>query len=214
MKEVRRQIFLLLSLCLAMIVPSSFAQSKPNAQTELQSIVNKLSAAKSLTAKFSCSSSDGSKSSGSIKIKDKKFAVSIANSVTIYDGKDVWQANEFSKEINIFEPDDEMLAEINPLILIKQGQNAFKASRLTAPDNQIKLSLTPKAGSGQDNVKRIVLTANRSTNLPAKAEVELKSGEKLTFNFSDISLNASVNDSSFKLDKSKYPGYQIVDLRD
>ena len=71
------------------------------------------------------------------------------------------------------------------------------------------VELTPKAKS---DVKKIVVTINKSSNLPSKIAVTSTSGD-LVITLTATKIGKGLSDDTFRFKKANFPNAVIVDLR-
>lgn len=170
----------------------------------------KVDRATAISAKFSFESANGSES-GMIYMKSDKFLLSSPSLTNLYDGEDLWSANAATAEINVFTPEDEELAEINPIAVLLNSVSDFNATVVSSTSSKIKIKLTPK--SAGSNYRQIILTIEASSKLPESAVLTMSDGTTATFRISSINLAANIPSQRFVFNKSDYPGYKIIDLR-
>lgn len=185
------------------------ARGAETAAQLMQRCAAKLNAAKSIKAGFTM---DGNSQrwTGTFLSKGSKFSITMPGAGTWYDGSDLWSYSKTSGEATVWKPSKGELAESNPFLYIStaSGYNV-KYGEKPGKGEQI-LILTPKARGGA--VKSVTITISISTLLPKSFLIAASAGTyKITV--SQLQLNQSISDASFKYPKAKYPGVTVTDLR-
>ncbi len=170
-----------------------------------------LSGAKSLNVSFTVVSG-GHTSKGTLKSSGKKFAVSLPEGNSWYNGKDLYSYNPRTRETTVVTPGVSELAEANPLLYVNSSAKAYNA---VFSKNRIKgryvVDLTPK--SRKSSVRKITLTVNASTFVPEKIVVTASSGQTAEVTVTSVKRNTAFSPSEFEYPRKKYPKAEIVDLR-
>lgn len=189
---------------------SDAANAGNSALKILEETKAKVDRATAISAKFSFELANGSES-GTIYMKSDKFLLSSPSLTNLYDGENLWSANAATAEINVFTPEDEELAEINPIAVLLNSVSDFNATVVSSTASKTKIKLTPKTSGS--NYRQIILTIESSSKLPESAELTMSDGSTVTFKISSINLAANIPSQRFVFNKSDYPGYKIIDLR-
>lgn len=177
----------------------------------LQKSTNALNSASGISATFKMTSAYGS-SSGTYKAKGKKFCYLSATSSTWYDGKNMWVSNVGSKETTLMIPNPDELREANPVDYIKIYSSQYNTSFINQTDkSKYVLKLQPK--SNKKSLPSLELTVNANNFKPQKIKIIQKGTKPIEIWLYNVNYNAKLFETDFKYPKSKYPGYDIVDLR-
>lgn len=181
-----------------------------NAQQTLDKCVAKLKGASGITADFTITR-QGKSISGKIKEKGNKFAIITSSLGTWYDGMSLttWQAD--SNEATIVSPGNDELSDTNPLLLLQSATSYNVSYGATKNNTQKVLVLTPKRRGL--SAKKIVVTLSAASLTPQRIDVTMADGKNMVITLRNVSLKASIAESEFKFNKSKYPKVSIVDLR-
>ena len=191
-----------------MLILSTFSSYAISANEILTNATNKYTSSKSISATFNIINNGSN--TGSITIAGDKFVITTAQLSTWFDGKTQWSYAPSANEVNISEPTQEELQQLNPFAIIGSFRNDYNA-KLLDKKNGYKISLTPK--NANPTIKNIVITFNSSTFLPSLIVITTKSNTKATIKVKSINVGNALPASTFTFNASKYPGIEIIDLR-
>ena len=197
------------SILLSLLAIAICSSAEKPAQI-LDRCANQIRNAKSLTANYSMSGGDIS-GKGSITLAGDKFRIISSDMSIWYDGKTQWSYMPAAKEVNIVEPTPEELQEVNPFAIINSLKKTYEAKNLKAPAGTHKISFTAK--NAKATVKRVDLTINAKTMWPTDITLHRKSGSPITIKVTDVKTGTALPIATFRFDKKKYPGVEVVDLR-
>lgn len=186
-----------------------------NAAVSLSSFMkeaaSKITSANAVTASFKIEAAGQPTVTGNIAIQGDKFAVTTSVNSTVYDGSTQWTVSNNDKEISIFEPTDDEIAQVNPFSIIKSYDRNYTSKLLSSDSNNVKVQLTPKdKGSA---IKSIVISFAASAKLPSGMTITLDDGTVLHVTISEININANIPASRFVVNLKNYKGYEVIDLR-
>lgn len=190
---------------------TSFSVSAENAEQILDNAAKKISAAKSITAKYSLVTSDGSSSGGSIVMSGEKFVMTSADMTVWFDGKTQWSLIPSNSEVNVSEPTAEELQQINPIFIINAFRKAYTASLVKKDASQTLITL--KAKDTKADISMATVTLNSSTLMPVTISIKMASGQRATIRISSLKTGAKLPDSTFRFDAKTHKGIEIIDLR-
>lgn len=196
-------------LCVMILASCLGASAAETATDFLGRCAGKLQRASSIKASFFMTAS-GHTTSGTLLTKGKKFAITMPETGTWYDGANMWTYVKMNNEATLWNPTSSELAETNPLLYLSSSKDYNVKFGSSATKGVKVLVLTPKNKSTA--VKNITISVNSSTLLPKSILISASSGN-CVFNIKSIQLNVGVADSSFKFDKNKYKGVRVTDLR-
>lgn len=195
---------------LSLLTLNLMGQGNPEAQKILSKVVNVISGAKGVEAKFTVYNS-GYSGSGVIKAQGKKFSVSLPDVKVWYNGKDMYTYNGNSNETTVVVPTDEELSQSNPLAYVTTAPHNYNVTFSTVKKaGKDILELTPKK---KGDVKRITLTLRKTDCIPEKIVVEPTSGNPVTAEISLFKTSANLSASDFEYPESKYSKVEVIDLR-
>lgn len=177
----------------------------------MQKTTNALKNATGVSASFKISSSYGT-SIGTFKSKGNKFSFVSNQSSVWYDGKAMWTTNHKTKETTIMVPTAQEIRESNPLEYIKSNATLFTPTIVSQTDkSKYVLKLQPKSGSR--TMPNLELTVNSTSFKPIKIKILEKGSKPIEITLTNVNYSARPYDSEFQYPKSKFSGYDLVDLR-
>lgn len=170
-----------------------------------------LTSSKSASAAFRVECAGQPSVTGNIAVQGDKFAVTTSANSTIYDGKTQWTISNADKEISIFEPTADEIAQVNPFSIIRNYNRDYDLKPIASDNSVVKVQLTPK--NADSSIKKVMITFSASTKLPSLMAITLDDGSVLHVTISDISTNANIPSSRFVVSLKNYSGYEVIDLR-
>lgn len=182
--------------------------ANPSATKIVEKTLSTIRNAPSITSSMSVTSS-GKTMNGSMTLSGDRFAFSSQEMCTWFDGKTLWSYSGNTNEVTLTEPTDEELQEVNPFAYIKAARIGFNHKLISQNTAVNVVELTPKAKS---DVKKIVVTINKSSNLPSKIAVTSTSGD-LVITLTATKIGKGLSDDTFRFKKANFPNAVIVDLR-
>lgn len=169
-----------------------------------------ISSAKTISASFTLNG-NGRKSQGSVKCAGNKFAVSLPEVSTWFDGKALYSYNPRISETTVTTPTASELMESNPLLYVKGAGSNYSYNFSTVKRNgKYVVDLFPTKGNS--GIKKLTFTVN-STNFHTEKIVVTTSGGSMTIDVTSFKPGAAVSASEFEYPKTKYPKAEIIDLR-
>ena len=198
---------------------SIFAQQDAKAKGILDKVSAKTKAYKTIKADFQFTISNKSEGinesqTGSIQIKGDKYTLSIQGQEVISDGKSIYTVLKDASEVQINSKPDESEEEyISPNKIFTLYETGFKYKYVKEELGIHVINLYPNDAEAR-NYHRIVLHVNASKYEINKVVVYGKDGSITTYTIKSFSHNTEIPDSKFTFDKSKYPKFEIIDLRD
>ncbi len=202
----RKSLILFLSILLATI--GAFALS---GEEILKQTTTKVNSAPSAVFKFTATSGDGAKATGTLTMSRRQFAMITDAQSVWFDGKTLWSYSPASAETSITEPLAEELLEINPFEILNRSAERFTVKKLSpmGKDERIELNARKEAMS----VRRVVLVIDPATRLPKALDVTFSNSARLSIQVTSASLGKALPASTFTYPKAKFPHAEIVDLR-
>ncbi len=198
-------------LLIAFVATSLTLSAKTDVNDVMSRTVNTLTSKGSLSASFNIYTDVANKTQGQIKVSGKKYLFTSAVNNVIFNGKTQWNIDKQTKEVNIYQPDNDEIAQTNPFAIISAYKTAYKSKLLSSSSSSYKVELTPT--SNAQSLKKVVVTINAASMLPTKVVMTLTDGNTLQIDITDIKTGVNISSSNFVFKKSSYPGYEIVDLR-
>ncbi len=199
---------------LSLLSLNGMAQS---ARKVLDTTASRLTKQGGVMAQFKATQYDGSapksETTGDIQMNGRSFVISTNELTTWYDGKTQWSMMKGSNEVNVSEPDEDDLAELNPAVLVniyKRGFNYNMKKSTLRNRPTFVVHLWPKY-KGTD-YSDILIDIDQSTYNPlcirAKREGNWVRLSILTFQNGFV-----FPANTFTFPKQNYPNVEVIDLR-
>ena len=198
---------------------SAIAQVDQKAKTILDKLSAKTKAYKSIKADFKFTlynKTEGINESqtGKINIKGDKYFLSISGQDVISNGKDIYTIIKDAEEVHINSiPDEDEEDFISPNKIFTLYETGFKYKYVKEDQGNHIINLYPNKADEKD-FHRIALYINKVKNEIKKVKVYGKDGSTTTYTISTFVTNSAIPDAKFSFTKSKYPKFEVVDLRD
>lgn len=210
----------LLLLCTLLLALHSFSQDDPRSKAIIDKLIAKNKTYKSFDADFSSrlvntASKLDLKQDGNLKVKDRKFRLTLLDNTVINDGTALWTYSKKTNEVTISDPKD-MDATLDPANLFNVYEKGFKSQYVGAGTEDGVAVETIKLFP-LDPVKKafhtVILTVDKAKMEPRKVVMKYKDGNEVTYILKKFTPNAEMVDALFSFDKSKYPGVEVNDMR-
>lgn len=210
-----RSLFLVIAVLAGLI--SVHAQDDPQAKAILDKLSAKTKAYKTIKASFEFTMTNKTEGmnetqDGSILIKGNNYHLSITGQDVISDGKSIWTVLKDAEEVQINEIDEEDEDAISPNRIFTLYEEGFKQKYVKEENGHDIINLYPK-NAAEKSYHRIALYINKAKEEISKVIVYGKDGTNTTYKIKSFSPNATIPEGSFTFDKSKFPKYEIIDLR-
>lgn len=196
-----------------------YAQQDPKAEKVIKAARKKFYDLADMKADFSYTMENKSAQtkpsvkSGKIAIKKEKYHISLPDQEMICDGKTVWALLKKEKEVNIsnYNPKESMSLQRVFKYYDDGMKTRFEATEPTNGVNANKITLFPNSNSTDFFKVEMWVDA---TDLLRKIKIHNRNGTIFTYDLKNVTINSSVPDAEFLYDKTKFPGFEEVDLRD
>jgi outer membrane lipoprotein-sorting protein len=198
---------------------SVFAQQDQKAKSILDKLSAKTKAYKTIKADFQFTISNKAEGinesqTGKIFIKGDKYFLSIKGQNVISDNKNVWTILSDAEEVQINNiPDEDEEDYISPNKIFTLYEEGFKYKYVKEDKGFHIINLYPKDAEDK-GFHRIALYINKAKNEITKVKVYGKDGSTTIYTIKSFSANTAIPDTKFTFSKSKYPKFEIIDLRD
>jgi outer membrane lipoprotein-sorting protein len=149
---------------------------------------------------------------GIFRMKGNKFSMITDDLHIFFDGKTYWTYMDAMGEVTIIEPTGAELADVNPILLLRQYQNnstiRFASGNNSAENHNIEM--TPNVSA---DFSKIFVQINK-TNQNLSAINLTGNSFRVNVSFKNFRRGVNIPDSSFVFDKSKYDDDLFInDLR-
>lgn len=218
--------FLLMGMLMGGMVFTGMAQSKgagqndPKAKSILDNVSKKFQSLKSVVANFmlkvqGANNSVNDSKKGTVYMKGSKYKVSMDGQEIISDNKTSWTYAKDVNEVTINNV-DQSSTSITPAKLFTNFYDKDFLYRLDGESTEKgkvlqNIEMTPTDKS--KNIFKVVVSVDKKNQNIAKMKVFEKNGNQYTYEITNFTPNANVNDAMFTFDAKKYPGVEVVDLR-
>lgn len=152
-------------------------------------------------------------SNGTIRLQNNKFHIKLAHASIWYDGKNLWTMYNNSDEVNLSEPSDIEIQNLNPYAFIDYYADNFQSTHKTITylgKTCYELSLRPK--SNNIKTKRVLIVVDKKNFQIHSVRIK-EENDWIRFRVLDYKNIIVENDSVFSFPKDKYPNIDIIDLR-
>lgn len=203
-----------------LLAANTYAQDDPKSRAIVDAVIAKNKTYKSFDADFSSrlvntASKLDVKQDGNLKVKNRKFRLTLLDNVVINDGTALWTYSKKTNEVSITDP-SEMDETLDPANLFNVYEKGFKSQYVGAGTedgvavetiNLFPLEPAKKA------YHTVVLTVDKAKMEPKKVVMKYKDGNVVTYTLKKFTPNAEMVDALFAFDKGKYPGVEVNDMR-
>jgi outer membrane lipoprotein-sorting protein len=199
---------------------NSLGKNDPDAKKVLDGLSAKLKSFKAVQSNFSLKVEDskgklqGSKA-GVVYLKGNKYHLSMAGIDIFCDGKDIWTYDKSSNEVTITKSDptaqtispDKFFTDFyDKDFLYKLNGESKVGGRVVQ-----EVELTPVDKT--KNFFKALLYIDKAKHTPVSIKWFDKGGNRYTLMTSKLNGNASFTDAQLVYNKAKYPGAEVIDLR-
>lgn len=212
---------LLLTACSIVLAIGVSAQDDARSKAVLDKLVAKAKGWTSFEADFSSRLQNSKdkldvKQEGNMKVKGKKFRLTLDKNTIINDGTILHTYNKDANEVNLSDP-SEMDQELDPSKLFTQYEKGFKSSfvdeKADADGTMVQtLKLFP-IDPTKKAFHTVVITVDKNKVEPKSIQLLYKDGNQVTYVLKRFTANPDLADALFAFDKSKFPGVEVNDMR-
>ena len=200
---------LFITILLTVIGIFAFESQAQDAASILKATSQRLKSAPSISATLSILA-DGRTNTGHLTLSGNRFALTTPIGSTWYDGKTLWSHSISTREVNISEPEQSELAEINPLVMIDQSLSAYKTQLITSKPDKV-IEMTPVKQRGAD-IQNAVITISSATGYPSQIILTVNN-RIIKVVFTKVVAGKKLADKDFMFDSKQFPNATINDLR-
>ncbi len=184
-----------------------FAQPDPQAVTILGKTADALAQGGGIRVTF------GGTSKGTLLLDGERFYLINGDIQSWFDGKTQWTYLEKSGEVNISIPSSEELQGINPYTLLSAAPNGYQSRYMGMKSRDGKqgyeVILTPEQKQDLPSVTLLVSKTYR----PLYIKVEQEGMSAVEIRVLSYEEHLRFDDTTFRFDKDKFPGVEVIDLR-
>ena len=153
---------------------------------------------------------------GTIQLKGEKFVLKTSDIVTWFDGKTQWSYVPKNDEVNVSNPTQEELQQINPYTFLYMYQKGFSYKLGTVKVYQGKAvwEVILTANDKKQELESITLYVTKSTYEPVYIQLQQR-GQKTRNEITVTAYQTGLDyaDHVFTFDRKAYPTAEVIDLR-
>ncbi len=152
---------------------------------------------------------------GVITLKGNKFLLKTPSVITWFNGITQWSYLTDSEEVNISNPTQAELQNINPyafLQLYKQGYHYKLGNRQTYKNKTIQ-EVCLHAEHKQQEIQEIIMYTDKKSYQPLYIKITDKNKNSNEISILSLKKDLNLPDNWFDFDSTKYPNAEIIDLR-
>jgi len=214
--------FLLLVFCVTgQAQNNSIGNSDPDAKKILDEVSTKIKSYKAIQGTFTLrienaqGDPQGSKK-GTVYIKGNKYRVIITGQEIFCDGKNVWTYDKSSNEVTItkYDPSIKTMTPQKLLTDFYDKDFLYKLNGEQKLGNRMVQEIEMTPVDKTKNFYKIYLYIDKAKKTVYSGKMLDKNGNRYLYTIDTMNGNAAVSDAVFVFDKSKYPGVEVVDLRE
>ncbi len=212
-----KKLFTILFLATAAV---SQAQNDPNAKKVLDAVSAKFKTFKAPQASFTYKVENAqgkalSTKKGSVTMKGNKYRVSMDGLEIFSDGRTIWNYDRANNEVTVNNVESGS-SQMTPQRLLTNFYDKDFLYKLNGEKKEgaktlQEIELTPTDKSRPYH--KVYLWIDKAGQSIYSARFLEKSGGRYSYTITSLKPTATVADSYFAFDKSKYPGVEVVDLR-
>lgn len=194
------------------VIASVFISEAITADKILANAASRFSKAGSVSASYTFFSKNGGRSSGTIKVKGKRFRIDTPQVLVCYDGSNQWEYVKCSDECTLTAPTSQETSQLNPYAILTSYKSAYRVSSLKSGiKGTYAVRLTPI--STHSAISKATLYIRAKDWQPVRLDVLDRTGVLTTIYIQSIVVGAKFPDSTFRFDKKSHKGVELIDLR-
>ena len=144
---------------------------------------------------------------GTINIKGRKFQVTVPDVTVWFDGKTQWTYVKKNDEVNVANPSEAEIQNINPYNFIYMYKDGYTYT-MEKKNGSFEVHLKAKGNKG---LREMYVTVNPKTYIPSQIRIHHKKGWN-TIDIRDFK-KAKLSDAIFRFNSKDFPTAEVVDLR-
>ena len=153
---------------------------------------------------------------GTIQLKGEKFVLKTSDIITWFDGKTQWSYMTKNDEVNVSNPTQEELQQINPYTFLYMYQKGFSYKLGTVKTFQGKAvwEVVLTADDKKQELESITLYVTKNAYEPVYIQLQQR-GQKTRNEITVTAYQTGLDyaDDVFTFDRKAYPTAEVIDLR-
>lgn len=153
---------------------------------------------------------------GILLLKGDRFTCETEEMKTWYNGRTQWSLIFDSEEVNVTEPTNEELLEINPYALLKLYKKGYSYTLKSKSriEEKTLAEVELRAKSKDKDLQKLILWINVESNEPNAIDVVRKNGDQMHINILSVEeKRGNMGIELFTYNPKMYPNVDIIDLR-
>jgi outer membrane lipoprotein-sorting protein len=214
----------LLSIITALfLIAFAAEQNDPRAKKILDDLSAKTKTYTTLVADFTITTENKKEKTsetqkGKISIKGKKYKLELQDQIIICDNATVWSVLQDSKEIQINDvgtrAKDGAITPDNIFTIYETGfKNEFVKEEMQKSGAIYQYIKLFPIDTKKRNFHTALLTIDKKKQQIVSMKVMGKDGNDITYAIKSFQTNIKLDEASFSCDPTKFPGYEVIDLR-
>jgi outer membrane lipoprotein-sorting protein len=197
------------------------AQDDPKSKAIMDRLIAKNKSYTSFEADFSSrlvntASKLDVKQEGNVKVKGKRFRLTLPDNTVINDGTALWAYSKKSNEVQVNDP-AEMDQELDPSKLLTVYEKGFKSQfveeKADATGTVVQTIKLFPLDPSKKPYHTVILGIDKNKVELRTAQVLYKDGNVVTYTLKRFVGNPELAEGNFVFDKAKFPGVEINDMR-
>ncbi|GIV43652.1 MAG: hypothetical protein KatS3mg035_0775 [Bacteroidia bacterium] len=214
-----KKVWLIFLFVHSLFIPLAYTQVDPKADKIIKSSRKKMNSYNDMTSDFiwtmenKATQQAPSVKKGKIYIKKEKYKIVFQEREMFCDGKNLWDYLKKEKEVN--------LSKNNP----KEGMNFQRVFKMYDEGMKVKYNATELIGGvnthkitlfpiEEKEFFKVELWIEEKTENIRKIKIHNRNGTTHQFEMNNIAANTNLTDDIFVFDINKYPGVELIDLRE
>ena len=213
-------------MILALSAATCFAQKDPEAKAILDKAAKQAAGYKSITAEFDCvyenlAEEKSENYNGTLLLKGNRFRIDVDKTITFCDGKTRWAYITESNEVTISPievsnddaPEDKFMSD--PMSLYTIYRSGFKY--IMGDTEEIGGKTMQIVELAPENIKKPYFKIKywfSPNNDLYQIKCFQKDGTRFTLTLKKFATNQKIDDAELNFDAKKYPGVEVIDMRD
>ena len=152
--------------------------------------------------------------SGVALIKGDKYYITFDDQVFYCDGTTMWNYQKSTNEVSIYDYEESDDDALNPAKMLATWSKEFTAKFIREDKEKNRavqiIDLTPKKGQSYYKIRIVV---DKEKKEIVRTSIYEKDNTIYTYYFDTFTTNTTMDDNTFKFNKSKYPGVEVNDMR-
>ncbi len=216
MKKTIKSVFTLFLLCFTFVLP---CMGQLNAREVLDKTTTQFKKSNGIEAHFVLTNyKQGFKqgtSDGLIRLKGEKLYLETQGILTWFDGKTQWTYLNENEEVNICNPTEEELQNINPMLLTSLYKKGYECSfgKRKEYEGKTIYEVILTDHKGDNLLANVTLYISQSDFIPMYIKVKEKGQSYNTIEIRDYDKDKNFDDNVFAFNIKQFPNAEIIDLR-